>query len=76
MRRRSKGRGRPGARAGEGAGQGPETVQSFKIHFKPPLGAGGGSEAGEGAGIGILAERYDIKAPAGSGRGQRKRTGR
>ena len=62
---------RPGARTGEGAGKGLETAQVSKIHFKPPSGAGGGSVAGEGVGIGILAERNDIKAPAGSGRGQR-----
>ena len=46
-------------------------AQSSKIHFKPPSGVGGGSVAGEGVGVGILAERNDIKAPAGSGRGQR-----
>ena len=51
-------------------------AQSSEIHLKPPPGAGGGSVAGEGGGIGILAERNDIKAPAGSGRGQDEQSGR
>ena len=72
----AKGRGRTGARTGEGVGKGLETAQITKIHFKPPPGVGGGSVAGEGVGIGILAERNDIKAPSGSGRGQAELSGR
>ena len=68
---KARGCNRPGARAGEGAGNGLKTEQITKIHFMPPSGVGGGSVAGEGVGIGILAERNDIKAPFGSGRGQR-----
>ena len=66
----AKGRGRPGARTGEGAGNGLKMAQLSEIHLKPPPGAGGGSEAGEGVGIGILAERNDKKPPPGAGGGR------